>query len=588
LLVPLGLVTLAAWGVGSVVVALILPSHRASVAAGFSAGLAVLLLGVLAATLWVIRRLLRRHEVELQNEQARRSRLIVDAAADAIITFTHEGHIESFNKAASRLFGYTSEEVIGKNIGLLIGTSTDGTFNSSMQKVLQTGGARILTDRATFHAQHKDGQLIPVEMGVSKVLDEDRRVYIQIIRDLRERMAVEEQLRRARDAAEVASRAKSEFLANVGHETRTPLTGILGLTELMLESPLTPQQREILQLIQASANTLLALINDLLDHARIEAARMVLEAVTFELRPGLDPALKTLAVRARQKNLAFSWDISNDVPPVLVGDPLRLQQVILNLVGNAIKFTASGEVSFRMLLAERSGNDVILHGAVRDTGIGIPPEKQETIFEAFSQLDSSATRKEGGTGLGLAITSRLVELMNGKLWVESAPGQGSTFHFTVQLRVGEPSSRQASTVALSSGDSAVRPPAGPPVLGKEILVAEDNAVNRALVDLILQKRQHKVTFVSSGREVVSHCETKPFDLVLMDVGLPEMDGLVATGRILARCKEQGRTLPIVALTAFAGEEDRQRCLQAGMSAYLTKPVHPDELLRVIDDLLRTK
>jgi PAS domain S-box-containing protein len=588
LILALGLIALAAWAAGSLALALVLPPDRAYVAAWFSFGLAILLLGVVAAAGWLIRRVLRRRELEMDVEQARRSRLIVDAAADAIITFTHDGRIESFNKAASALFGYSVEQVIGRDIGLLIGTSATGSFNSTVRKVLQTGGARILTDRATFRARHADGSLIPIEMGVSKVLDEDRRVYIQIIRDLRERMAVEEQLREARDAAEVANRAKGEFLANVGHETRTPLNGILGLTELLLESPLTAEQRENLQLVQASANTLLALIEDLLDHARIEAAQMVLEAVPFELRSSLEATLKTLAVRARQKNLEFTWSVQEVIPPVLIGDPLRLQQIVLNLVGNAIKFTRTGEVDFRLLLAERLNDEAALHGAVRDTGIGIPPEKQEAIFEAFHQVDSSRSRSEGGTGLGLGIASRLVELMGGRLWVESTPGKGSTFHFTIRLRVGDPPSLPSPVVSGSSTGSGIRQPAGPAVVRKRILVAEDNPVNRALLDLILRKRQHDVTFVSSGMEVVTLCEAQPFDLVLMDVQLPEMDGLEATERILATCRVQEQTLPIVALTAYAGEEDRQRCLHAGMSAYLAKPVHPDELLRVIDDLLRAK
>jgi signal transduction histidine kinase len=412
------------------------------------------------------------------------------------------------------------------------------------------------------------------------------------------RKQVEAELRRARDSAETANRAKSEFLANVSHEIRTPLNGILGLTELTLEEDLPQPHREHLELIQSSANTLLALINDLLDLSKIEAARMVLEEVPFELRPSLDPTLKTMAVRARQKDLRFTWFIHPDIPTWLIGDPLRLQQVILNRAGNAIKFTPAGKVSVNLVLAARKGDEVILHGAIHDTGIGIPPDKQEGIFEAFEQVDSSRSHKYGGTGLGLTITSRLVGLMGGRVWVESETGHGSTFHFTVCLGFtaapGVVPSHSVEKVesALSQApnpaDSSVRSSSGPPVLGRKILVAEDNPVNRALLDIILQKRKHVVTFAGSGREVVDLSGNHLFDLILMDVQLPEIDGLEATRQIQAREKPEGTKPPIVALTAYASEEDSRRCLQAGMSAYLTKPVQPNELLRVIDDLLREK
>jgi CheY-like chemotaxis protein len=320
---------------------------------------------------------------------------------------------------------------------------------------------------------------------------------------------------------------------------------------------------------------LLALINDLLDFAKIEAAKMVLEETPFELRKDLRPTLETLGVRAGQKGLRFSSQIDEDVPAVVVGDPLRLQQVLMNLVGNAIKFTPAGEVSVQLSVAAKTAREAVLHGTVRDTGVGVAPEMQEVIFEAFRQADASRARKYGGTGLGLTITSRLVGLMGGRLWVESAVGKGSTFHFTACLGVGDRDD-------LPQTDRAPRPPDGADPPGLRVLIAEDNPVNRALLDLILQKRRHVMTFVTTGREAVQACEKSAFVVILMDMQLPELDGLEATKQILAG----PGAAPVIGLTASATEQDRERCLEAGMKAYLSKPVRPPELLRLIEEVGR--
>lgn len=721
LLVLSGSVALVGWGVGCLALCLTLPTLALPLAIGLG-----VLLAVLAPGWWLVAvRLDRRHRSFLLGEQDRRNRLIVDTAADAIVTFDYHGRVESFNAAASRLFGYLPDEVIGQDISLLIESTSGSEVDSFMRKAIRTGSARVLAPGSAFQGRHRDGRAIPIELGVSKVLDQDRHVYIQIIRDLTEREQVErhrllhvevarllggdgpveavgsgllqiiaeafgwpagvlrladpeadelrvaatwvrdlddglvdqawlagvgqgvglagqawscreprhadaglawpvmladevlgvlefraaaampppdeaiarclmpiatqlaqftrrwrdqEALRRAKEQAEEASRSKGEFLANVSHEMRTPLNGILGLTEVMRTEEMAPAQREYLELVESSAQTLLGLIDDLLDLAKVEAARMSLDVVKFQVRQSLEPTLRTLAVRAGQKGLAFQWLIHSDVPAWLVGDPLRLQQILLNLAGNAVKFTASGEVQVRLAVADRTSREVMLHGSVRDTGIGIPREKQPQIFDAFYQVESSRSRRYPGTGLGLTITAHLLALMGGRVWVESKVGQGSTFYFTASL--GLPEVEVSADAVPAPGDNALRTPP----LGKKLLVAEDNPVNRVLLDLILAKRKHQVTFVGSGREALEACAAEAFDLILMDVQIPEIDGL-ETARQLPR---QGKRVPpIVGLTAHPSEESRRSCLDAGMRGYLTKPVQPGELLTVIDELLRS-
>jgi CheY-like chemotaxis protein len=323
----------------------------------------------------------------------------------------------------------------------------------------------------------------------------------------------------------------------------------------------------------------------MLDFGKLEAARMTLDVLPFEVRPTLEANLKTFAVQAEQRGLRFRTQISSEVPRWLVGDPLRLQQIILNLVGNALKFTPTGEVTFTLEVAARTARDVVLRGAVHDEGIGIPEDQLEAIFEAFRQVDGSRARKYGGTGLGLTIASRLVALMKGRIWVESTLGKGSTFLFTVCLGVTEPPT--AFDPELSPGEPSPDWPApsdDPAISNKRILVAEDNPVNRILLQLILEQRQHKVCWANNGREAVEIYRSTPMDLVLMDVQLPEMDGIEATRQILAIAAERNDRAYVVGLTAHASEDDRRRSLAAGMTKYIIKPVQPAELLQTLDEL----
>jgi len=651
--------------------------------------------------------LLERSTQELARQHAYLDALIASTPV-AIAVLDDQRVVRSVNPAFEGLFGYSAAEVVGAGIDGLIVPEALRSESSELETRVRRGEVV----RVELERMRKDGRRIQVRLSAAAVRAAADGALVALYEDISDRKAAEAAMREARDLAERVARARSAFLANMSHEIRTPMNAVLGFVELVLDTELAPEQRRALELVRTSSEALLTILNDILDYSKIEAEHLELEAIPFDLPKVVHATATLLAVRAREKHLELTVDVLPDVPQMVRGDPTRVRQVLMNLIGNAIKFTDQGEVDVSASVARRDGGAATVQFRVRDTGIGISPEQLGTIFQEFTQADASMTRRYGGTGLGLAISRRLVALMGGELAVTSEVGHGSEFSFALTLPLEAAQAAARATVSLGgrrllvvddnetnrrivrdmlgaegmavheapradAGLEALRRAAraGTPYdlaildaqmpdqdgfelatairadralaatrlliltsagqrgdgercrqLGIQayltkpiaradlveavgtvlagtvsapgaadlvtrhsiaesrhalrILLAEDNPVNQQVATAMLLKRGHQVDVVSNGREAVDAVARVRYDVVLMDIQMPEMDGFEATAKI--RALPQGRTLPIIALTAHALSGERERCLERGMSGYLAKPFKAHDLFAVVE------
>ncbi len=488
---------------------------------------------------------------------------LFETSRDLLGVAGFDGYLRRLNPAWERTLGFTPKELRAHPFIHFVHPADQRAAKAQAAKIAAGSSAVLFENRYRC----KDGSYRWLSWNITPLAEEG--LSYGSARDVTEQKQAALDLRRARETADAANRAKGDFLANMSHEIRTPMNAVIGMAELLLDTRLAPEQREYLDALKDSAESLLGLINDILDFSKIEAGKLELLSAEFDPRETLGDTLRTLGVRAHQKGLELAGHVGPKVPDRLVGDATRLRQVIVNLVGNAIKFTEAGEVLVEVELAEKREGEVTLAFAVADTGIGIPPEKQQLIFEAFAQADSSTTRLYGGTGLGLSISAQLVQLMGGSLSVASEPGKGSRFCFTAHFKL-----------------PGVRPLVPPPakLRGLRVLVVDDNATNRRILHEMLTHWRMRPITVASGRAALEELEQaarrrKPYPLVLLDSQMPEMDGFALAQQIKKRPQLVGAS--IMMLTSGPRPGDRARCLTLGLSAYLAKPIKQSDLLDTI-------
>ena len=512
---------------------------------------------------------LRQMNIELKHryQELERSQALTDAilqtAPDGIITINSDGVIENLNFSAEHLFGYGPGELIGRNVTVLMPEPHRSRHSEYIRDHLRTGISHIIGIGREVEALKKDGTKIPLYLSVGEVRGEDMVRFTGILHDISDQKVAEEELHEARKTAEKANQAKSEFLANMSHEIRTPMNSILGFSQILLDEELSAEQRDAVETVKRSADRLLNLINEILDLSKIEADSIVLEEVPFSLESLVLEAIELIRPRAEEKPVEIRYDLRVGSPWV-IGDPLRVRQVLLNLLTNAIKFTEQGEILTTVKTVEETEDRVSVEVVVSDTGVGIPKDKLDSIFEVFTQADGSTTRTYGGTGLGLTISQRLVKKMGGEIKVDSQVGEGATFHFTLWLKKGPPDSDLDERPTVQEGLTETQGMER----GLKILLAEDDLANQKMTMLMLEKMGHSVELAEDGARAVEMARSRTYDIILMDMQMPVMGGLEATEEL----RQAKVKTPIVAMTASTMKGDRERFLKAGMDDYIAKPI----------------
>ncbi len=523
-----------------------------------------------------------RKEQYLQKSEAR-MRAIIETAADAIIVIDTKGLIEEFSPAAERIFGYSIEEVLGHNVSMLMSDPYRSDHDQYLLNYYETGTKHVIGKNRERTGRRKNGQVFPIDLTVAETVIQDATYFTAIIRDITARKESERILFDAIKEAQDATQAKTDFLANMSHEIRTPMNAIMGLSFLALQSSPTPKQRNYLQKIHRSADGLLQIINDILDVSKIEAGKLELESIRFRLEDVIEHVRNILDVRCMEKSIKFKVNVGSSVPTALVGDPLRLGQIILNLGNNAVKFTPiNGAISIKVIVKNRNSTDTELEFSVVDSGIGISEEIQAKLFEAFTQADSSTTREYGGTGLGLTISKNLVEMMGGRLWVESRINQGSKFSFTAVMAVqqGNPSPRNTGNLGINADFLAKD------FSDYKILLVEDNPINQEIALELLNNLGVHVVTALNGQEALDVLAAEKVNAVLMDCQMPVMDGYTTTRKI--REQEKFQDLPVIALTANVMRHDLEKIKECGMSDFVAKPIDVNHLYKTLATWLKPK